>query len=246
MEVLPAKLARGQGISLWRQIMTTLEREIAGDARGPGARLPTEADYSARFAVNRHTVRRALEELAGRGLIRIEQGRGSFIAEDLLEYPIGGQRVRFTESIRRQNREPTARLLRLEEVPAEAPIADALRLRRGQPVLLAERLASVDGRPMLLGAHHLPLARFPSLQAMLADDPSITRALTLLGFGDYRRQQTRVSARMPTLEEAELLEIARSRPVLVTESLNVDADGAPLEISIARYAAGRVQLLVES
>jgi len=244
MDTLPMRLARGQGVALWRQIMTTLEREIAGDRRGPGARLPTEAEYSARFAVNRHTVRRALEELEGRGLIRIEQGRGSFIAEDVLDYPIGS-RVRFSENIRRQNREPAGRITRLEEIPADSNVAEALRLRRGQPVLLAERLGSVDGRPTVLGAHHLPLARFPAMAALLAEDPSISRALTLCGCGDYRRQITRISARMPSHDESVLLEMARSRPLLVTEAVNVDAAGLPIEVSIARYPAGRVQLVVE-
>lgn len=244
MDTSPLRLARGQGIALWRQIMTTLEREIAADPRGPGARLPTEAEFSARFAVNRHTVRRALEELEGRGLIRIEQGRGSFIAEDVLDYPIGS-RVRFAENIRRQNREPSGRIVRLEEIPAEPAIADLLRLRRGQAVLLAERLSSADGRPAVLGSHHLPLARFPDMPALLAEDPSITRALTLSGCGDYRRQVTRISARMPSHDESMLLEIARSRPLLVTESINVDAAGVPIEVSIARYPAGRVQLVVE-
>ena len=111
-------LARGQGIALWRQIAGTLEKEIAGGDLSPGARLPTEADLSARFGVNRHTVRRAMEELKSRGLVRIEQGRGSFVAEDVLDYPVG-PRTRFSETIRRQNREPQGRILRLEEMPAD-------------------------------------------------------------------------------------------------------------------------------
>lgn len=225
--------------------MSTLEREIAADPRGPGARLPTEAEYSTRFTVNRHTVRRALEELEGRGLIRIEQGRGSFIAEDVLDYAISG-RVRFSENIRKQHREPAGRILRLEEVPADPHVAEALRLRRGQPVLLAERLSLVDGRPVVIGAHHLPLGRFPTIGRTLREDPSITRALEVAGCGDYRRQVTRISSRMPTQEEAELLQQARSRPVLVTEAINVDAGGVPIELSVARYASGRVQFVVES
>ena len=56
-----------------------------------------------------------MEELEGRGLVRIEQGRGSFVAEDVLDYPLG-PRTRFSETIRRQNREPQGRILRIEEI----------------------------------------------------------------------------------------------------------------------------------
>ena len=51
---------------------------------------------------------------------------------------------------------------------------------------------------------------------------------------------------MPTPEEAALLEQSRTRPVLVTEAVNVDPAGEPVEVSFACYAAGRMQILVES
>src|SRR3954470_7462517 len=123
-----APLARGQGVALWRQIAGSLETEIAGGGLSPGARLPTEAELTARYGVNRHTVRRAMEELENRGLVRIEQGRGSFVAEDVLDYPVG-PRTRFSETIRRQNREPQGRILRIEEMPAESNVAELLKLR---------------------------------------------------------------------------------------------------------------------
>ncbi|MCB4824289.1 phosphonate metabolism transcriptional regulator PhnF [Roseicella aerolata] len=243
--VIASPLARGQGVALWRQIVGSLEKEIGSGQLPPGARLPTEAELSARFAVNRHTVRRAMEELQSRGLVRIEQGRGSFVAEDLLDYPLG-PRTRFSETIRRQNREPQGRILRLEEINADAIVAEALKLRRGRPVVAAERLGLADGRPVVIGTHYFSAARFPGIARLLAEDSSITRALAALGLGDYRRQVTRITARMPTAEEAALLEQARTRPVLVTEAVNVDPAGEPVELSLACYAAGRMQILVES
>ena len=240
-----AGLARGQGVLLWRQIQQTLEAEIASGRHAPGARLPTEAELSARFAVNRHTVRRAMEELEARGLIRVEQGRGSFVAEDVLDYRLG-PRTRFSEIIRRQNRDPAGQILRIAEIPAEAGLAEALGIRRGRGVVAVDRLALADGRPMVLGTHHFPAARFPRLPALLAENSSITAALAACGVPDYRRQVTRITARLPTPEEAELLQQSRNRPVLVTEAVNTDPQGAVVDVTHARYAAGRVQLVVES
>ncbi len=239
-----AALARGAGQALWRQIQQAMEAEIGGGALAPGARLPTEADLAARFGVNRHTVRRAMEELEARGLVRIEQGRGSFVAEDVLDYALG-PRTRFSEIIRRQNRAPEGRVLRVAEMPAEAALADALGIRRGRAVILAERLGLADGRPVLIGTHHFPAARFPRLPSLLAANPSISAALAACGVPDYRRQVTRVTARLPTPEEAALLQQARSRPVLVAEAVNTDPAGVVVDVTFTRYAAGRVQLVVE-
>lgn len=242
-------LTRGQGVALWRQIASAIERDIGASAPGrgadPGTRLPTEAALAGRFGVNRHTVRRALEELEARGLIRVEQGRGSFVAEDVLDYPLG-PRTRFSETIRRQNREPAGRMLRIAEMAAEAAVAKALGLRRGRGVVMAERLGLANGRPVVIGTHYFPSHRFPAMAALLAEDPSITAALARCGVPDYRRQVTRITSRMPTPEEAVLLQQSRARPVLVTEAINADPAGTPIELSIARYAAARMQLVVES
>ncbi|HEV7457491.1 MAG TPA: phosphonate metabolism transcriptional regulator PhnF [Roseococcus sp.] len=240
----PYPLQRGAGLALWRQIVASLEATIRDGTHRPGARLPTEAELSARFAVNRHTIRRAMEELEGRGLVRIEQGRGSFVAEDVLDYPLG-PRTRFSEIIRAQNREPAGRVLRMAEVPPDARIAELLGLRRGRTVLQVERLALADGRPLAIGLHHFPAQRFPQMAALLREDPSITRALAACGVPDYRRKSTRITARMPTAEEAALLQQSRARPLLVSEALNIDSEGEPVDATITRYAAGRAQLVVE-
>ncbi len=67
---------RQDGVALWRQIAGQIQADIASGTCKPGTRLPTEAELSVRFGVNRHTVRRALEELSRDGLVRVEQGRG--------------------------------------------------------------------------------------------------------------------------------------------------------------------------
>src|SRR5579863_5362788 len=110
----PEALARDDGVTLWLQIARALEREIAAGTYAVGARLPTEAQLATRFSVNRHTVRRALEDLSRRGLIRVEQGRGSFVAEDTLDYGVG-PRTRLSEWVRRNNKEPSGRVLDLRE-----------------------------------------------------------------------------------------------------------------------------------
>lgn len=238
------RAVRESGVSLWRQIVRAIEREIADGVLLPGGRLPTEAQLSAHYAVNRHTVRRALEELSRNGLVRVEQGRGSFVAEDVLDYTVG-PRTRFSEWIRRHNKEPSGQLLDLREMPADMAIATGLGLRPGARVVRLERLGLADGRPVSIGAHHFPAARFPLLLAALRQAQTISDALAQSGVSDYRRQSTRVSARMPTEQEALLLRVPRNRPLLVTENVNVDQNGAVVEFGLSRYPSPRVQIVFE-
>jgi GntR family phosphonate transport system transcriptional regulator len=239
-----SEAARQSGLTLWRQIADTLRQEIGGPDYPPGARLPTEAALSSRFSVNRHTVRRALEELSRGGLIRVEQGRGTFVAEDVLDYTVG-PRTRFTEWIHRHNKEPSGRVLQLRELAADQTIAAALRVRPGARVVLLERLGMADDTPVSLTRHYFPVTRLRGMLEALAASPRITEALKAVGVDDYVRQVTRVTARAPTAAEAELLRMARNRPVLVTESINVDQAGVVVEFSIGCYPTPRVQIVFE-
>jgi GntR family phosphonate transport system transcriptional regulator len=235
---------RQEGVALWRQIASRLHQDITEGTYVPGGRLPTEAELSAQFDVNRHTVRRALEELSRDGLVRVEQGRGTFVAEDVLDYTVE-PRTRFAEWIRKHNKEPSGRVLHLKEIAADGQTAAALGIRPGNRVVMLERLGFADDRPVSLTRHHFPATRLRGILDALRTTPRITEALQAVGVADYLRQVTRVTARLPTLSEADLLRMPRSRPLLVAENINVDRNGTVIEFGIGCYPTPRVQIVFE-
>lgn len=229
---------------LWRRIAQTLSSEIGPGGLAPGARLPTEAQLAARFEVNRHTIRRAMEQMVRGGLVRVEQGRGAFVADDVIEYPVE-TRTRLHEWIRRQNREPTGQVLHVREQAASHQVAAGLGVERGSRIAVLERLGLADGVPVSLGSHYFAPGRLPGILEALRGTPTITAALAAVGVQDYVRQSTKVAARMPTSVEASLLQLSRARPLLVCENVNVDAGGRVVEFGLARYPSTRVQVVFE-
>jgi GntR family phosphonate transport system transcriptional regulator len=238
-------LERNIGVALWNQIEQVLTEEIEAGLLRAGERLATEPQLAERFGVNRHTVRRAVAQLAERGLVKVEQGRGSFVAEHVLDYLIG-RRTRFTDLVNRQNRNPGGGFLFAAQVEAEGTVAEALKVAPGTALHHLETLGALDDRPISVGTHFFPAQRFPDLVEIYQREGSITRTLTHFGCGDYERRITRVTARIPDASDAELLRQARNRPVLVTESVNVDAAEVPVEYGIARFAADRFQIVFET
>ena len=235
---------RLSGVTIWRQIAEELEDEIASRTYAPGGRLPTEMELSARFGVNRHTVRRAIATLEDRGLVRVERGRGTFVQTDTIDYVVG-RRTRFSENLRRQQRTPSGTLLRAAEVSAAKAVARGLGIRTGSRVVLLETLGRADGHPISIGAHYFPARRFPGLIRAYEDEGSVSAALEAFGVADYARKLTRITSRRPDPFEMLHLQLSGSQPVLVAESLNTDLAGAPIEVGISRFAADRVQLVVE-
>jgi GntR family phosphonate transport system transcriptional regulator len=229
------------GVAVWRQISQTLHSDISSGGYQPGEKMPTEVMLSRRFGVNRHTVRRAISDLVDQGLVRVEQGRGTFVAEDVVEFVVG-ERTRFTELMTTQQRTPGTRLIRAIELPAEEMVAVNLKLRIGTKVVLIERLGEADGRAISIGSHYFPARRVPGLIAAFEERSSITTALSDIGISDYVRLSTRVRSRQATSEEAKLLKISLATPVLETLSINCDSNGKRIEFGVSRFASNRVEL----
>jgi GntR family transcriptional regulator, phosphonate transport system regulatory protein len=240
-----------KGISLWRQIGETLINEIRDGTLKSGDQLPADVVIAERFGVNRHTVRQATANLENEGLLRIERGRGTFVAKDVLEYRLGST-TRFTENLLRQRRAPARKVLAVEELPASAPVAEALKLKAETPVVLLTLLGEADGAPLSLGRNYFPTSRLKGLgdelrrRAGAKERFSITAALAAVGVENYRRKRTHVGARLPEIEEARLLGMAKSQPVIETESVDVAESGTPVTYARTCFRADRVQFVVET
>lgn len=239
-----AELERTKGVSLWRQIEQVLEAEVLSGTFGPGQRLPTECELAARFDVNRHTVRRSLASLQEKGLLRIEQGRGIFVREPVVEYTVS-QRTRFSEILQRQSRVPGGTLIGSSEQAADSTLAEALALTVGETVILLETLGMADGQPIMVSSHYFAQARCAGIAEAYRDLRSVTKSLKRCGISEYWRKSTRITARLPSGADAEHLKIERNRPILVTEAINVDAEGRPVEYGVTRFSGDWVQLVVE-
>lgn len=229
--------------TIWSSIAATLRHEIAAGTYPPGARLPTEAALSARFGVNRHTLRRALADLAEAGIVVSRRGSGVFVAARPTDYRLG-RRVRFHQNVAASGRTPSRRITRLETCRAAPGETEALKLAEGDEVHVVEGVSLADGQPLAAFRSVFPAARFPGLLAAMEEKPSITAALTACGLTDYTRRETRLTARLADPVLALALQTGPGAPVLRSVAVNVDASGAPVEYGTTWFAGDRVTLTV--
>src|SRR5260370_641198 len=101
-------------------------------------------------------------------------------------------------------------------------------------------LPPAQNRPARLG---MPS---PTASTRTASARSMTTRLALSDIRDYRRGSTRISAAIADATDAARLDLALGRPVLVVDSTDVDLDGKPLVTKRSRFAAERVEFLVEN
>jgi GntR family phosphonate transport system transcriptional regulator len=236
------EVERGSGVAVWRQIGEALALDIRNKLYAPGEQLPPEPALAAKFSVNRHTIRRAMGELEQSGLVRIEQGRGTFVQEHAIDYAIG-RRTRFSQNLASQGMRGHTEVLETQLLRAPE-IARQLGLPRTAQVLRVQMIGKAEARTIDVAEHYFDAARFPGLDDKIRTARSISRALANHGIADYTRKWSRITATLPGAEVARLLNQPKTRPVLQVEALNVDIDGAPLQYSVTRFAGDWVQLTV--
>ena len=228
---------------VWKTIAATLETDIVSGHYKTGDKLPTEAELATRFGVNRHTVRRALSDMAERDIVRSRRGAGVFVEAAPTEYPIG-RRVRFHRAIAAAGRLPGRQVIRTETRPSDALEAEALDIEEGNPVLVYEGLSLAGESPIGLFISIFPNERLPDISTALEETNSVTEALKICGIEDYTRRETRLTAELATSVQAIHLRIREGDPLMKSVSVNIDASGAPVEFGTTWFAGERVALTI--
>jgi GntR family transcriptional regulator, phosphonate transport system regulatory protein len=241
---LKSSVTRRSGVALWRQIADQMRQAIGTGALGADGRLPPEFALSERFGVNRHTVRSAIAALVQEGVLRAEQGRGTFVeSRKRLSYPISA-RTRFSTGLRDQTKDRRSTLLADAVEAASDRVGEALGLRAGDSVIRLETLSEADGRPVSRATSWFDAQRFAGFAKLYASTGSITASFKAFGIDDYFRHSTLVSARHADTADLADLKLSPGAIVLVAVAINVDAEGKPIQFAETRFAADRVELTV--
>ena len=234
------------GVALWRQVADGIERGIANGTYAAGDKLPGETEIAETYRVNRHTVRRALATLAERGLVRAERGSGTYVeAQRRLAYPLRS-RTRFSEIVGAGGHEPRGQMIEASGDIATREIARELGLKTGAPLIRIEALRLADRTPICVSTTWLSAELFPGAGSVFAATRSMTKLLAHYGIRDYRRGSSKITAAIADATDATHLDLPLGRPVLVVDATDVDLGGKPLVTKRARFAAERVEFLVEN
>ena len=238
------KIQRGEGaMPIYRQIYETLRLEIQNFYKA-GDILPAETELAERFGVNRHTLRRAVDELVVEGLVLRRHGRGAFVLAPSINYEINPH-TRFTETFENLGVSTNSKVLRKQVIPASGGVAARLNVADATPVIFIETHREVNEKPFCVASHFLPAIHFQAVMEGYTDG-SLHSFLEEYCHTRLRRIESLVSAVLPEADDAALLNMPRSLPVLRVKSVNVAVDSEkPIEYVVTRFRGDAIQLLVK-
>lgn len=235
---------------LYIQISDQLRRSVRAGHYKVGDRLPAESQLAEQFGVNRHTLRQAISLLRQEGTLRIERGRGTFVAASPIRYAIG-KRVRYNESLRAQGRSVRFEMVRSVQLFASGSVSQALAIPENAPVALIERVSYADDIPVSVSNSYFPLALFPDLLAperieQLITLGSISKWLSTYYDTDHIRLETIVSASMVEPQDAKLLAMTMGQPILLAQSINIDQRNNVIEYGVTKFRGDLMEMVFEN
>ncbi len=222
------------------ELAQTLREEL--DTYEAGDYLPAESALAERFNVNRHTLRRAVDELIAEGRVLRHKGRGTCVLPRPIIYPVHAASA-YSQTLEHMGFHSRAIVLGKRKRTATADESQALQLNNDERVLEVETLRFLDDQPISLISHcfaerHQNVVHGysgGSMRAYLAQ-----RGIRL------KRVSTLIGARTPTQRDALRLLMPRHTPVLSIRTLSSNGDGASFELSNSITRADRFKYHVIS
>lgn len=228
--------------NLRRRMLT----DIGAGRLPPGARLGSERELAEHYGVSRATLRQVLAALEEAGLVRRVTGRGggTFVNHAKVEHDLT-KVVGVPAYLARQGYSAGTRVVATRMVAADEPTRRALQLAEGDLVVDVCRLRLADGMPFSLDHARFPADRFVDLleQPLSGSLYELIERKYGVVVADADEIVEVVHA---TDEEAALLAISVSDPLLSITRVTFDAEGRPIEFSHDLFRSDRVRITMRT
>jgi GntR family phosphonate transport system transcriptional regulator len=227
--------------ALYFKIAGQIEEEIRLNFT-PGAVFDSEIRLAERFEVNRHTIRKSIDTLVARGVIIRKRGVGLFVAErKSLIYELDTD-SRITSNLNKVGAQGQATIIKKYLEPASFKNANYLKCSPGQPLLIVRTFRLVDDVPFAVIDHHFVYDDYTLIYNEYNGGSLHHFIKTEFGV-ILKKKETSISVSFPCEEDAELLNLEVSSPILKLRTLNICSKyKTPVEYSVGRLRADMVEL----
>ena len=219
------ELDKSSPTPLYFQLYSLLKTLILDGTLPFGARMPTEEVLANLFKVSRITAKRAMDDLAGEGLLARSRGKGTHVIYKYSPRPVKAPLVGMLQEIETMARNSRARVIRCSWQEPPQSVRDELGLAPGEKALHLVRVRQRD---------KLDFGYYTSWTAgvEMPENPSIFETTPRLSY--FRQKGLEVthvkqtlSAEAAAAEAAKALAVAEGSPLLslTRRSYNKSAQG---------------------
>ena len=221
-------------MTLYDKIREDLLSKIKDGTYPEGETIPSELELTQIYGVSRPTVRQAVQLLADEGYLEKRRRRGTVVTRPKVNQSFTMSISSFEDAMRLAGRLPKTNVLLFRRERANASVARALSLKEGDEVYRLVRLRYADDLPNVFVESFVPCDPYPGLDAYDFNETSLYSAMEQCG-GPVMSARRRLEAIKADSSAAALLDVEPGDPLLLFHTVARDADGAPVEYSVATY-----------
>ena len=213
------------------QIRENLSELIRSGELTPGELIPAERELSELYNVNRLTVRQAVTDLVRDGLLRRQQGVGTFVAERKITHQMPGL-TGFTERMRDAGFKTGSRLISMTRQTPSRNTAQMLSISPESIVVKIMRVRLINDEPLMMETCYLRNDMVPDLEAHhLEQEQSLYQLLTSRYSIQLVEADEVLEPVVLTSYEAEMLQTEPGRPALLIEGVIYTTNHQPIEFT---------------
>lgn len=209
-----------------QKVAAEIRAKIASGELPAGEQLPSTSQLISQFGVAGATVQKALAQLKEEGYLTSRRGKGVYV-RDRAVHVVGAKPYIVPDGAY------TYELLSVCEVIPPAPVSALLGLEPGEQAVERKRIMHYNGEPVELMTAYYPsrIATGTPLARKTKMKGGAPKVLADLGL-EQRHMTDTTSARQPTVEEVELLELPQGVPVLRQLRLITAENDVPVEAAV--------------
>lgn len=221
-------------MTLYDRIKDDLLSKIKDGTYAEGQTIPSELELAELYGVSRPTIRQALQILVSEGYLEKRRRRGTVVTKPKVSQSFTMTISSFEDAMRLAGRLPKTNVLVFKREHANASVCENLCLPKGRDVFKLVRLRYADELPNVFVESYIPCDLYPGLDSYDFNVTSLYAAMDECGSPvmTARRRLEVVKANGST---AALLDVEVGDPLLLFHTVARDAEGTPVEYSIATY-----------
>ena len=203
------------------------------------SRLPSEPNLAKQMGVSRATLREAMRSFETEGLIRRQQGVGTFVVG---EVPIIDTGLEVLESIEkiagRIGVSVSTRSLEIEQLEADQDCARVLGIQVGESLTRISRVILTDDRPVAYLVDTIPSSLISRAELENELSSSVLDFLLQKGSINLVNSRTEIKAEVASSEVAHKLQIQRGDVLLNFSADLSDSSGKVIDHSYSYFLPG--------
>jgi len=239
------KINKNIPIPAYYQLIEIIREKIETDEFKIGQKIPSENKLSELYQISRMTVRQAIKELVGEGLLYREKGRGTFVCKPKINYGFIQKLTTLYDDMLEKGYTMRTKILKQEIKPASKAIAKKLNIEENEKIIYILRVRYIENEPIVSVINYIPYRLCPDLINEDLENKSLYQILAKkYGLVAYK-ERVSLEPIVASKYDSRLLNIKENAPVHLIKNIIYTKENIIMDYFESHFRGDKGKFVVE-